>query len=114
MPFKITGSPIRKPEGELMPLPKEKRRKKHSPRDWWMQFSKRFPIFPVKEDKTPAVRSWKTEASKDPEVIDMWLNKFGEDVAFAMPTGDASGVWAIDIKKVLSSSRLNYQTIQIP
>jgi len=63
---------------------------------WFLHLAKAgIPLIPVL-DKVAQV-PWKTGASCDPEVVQGWCDKYGRTVDFAMPTGEASGFWALDI-----------------
>ena len=54
------------------------------------------PIFPVKADKSPHIRSWQTKASTDQITVKKWWKKWPE-ANIAMPTGSQSGFVAVDV-----------------
>jgi len=54
------------------------------------------PIFPVKADKKPYIKSWQDKATTDPLIVKKWWRQWPE-ANFAMPTGDKSGFVAVDV-----------------
>lgn len=54
------------------------------------------PVFPCKPDKTPHVRGGFKAATTNEDVIGSWWAQWPEAM-IGMPTGPASGVWALDI-----------------
>src|SRR3954454_8599027 len=53
------------------------------------------PIFPCNPDKSPATAQGLKDASTDPEQIRRWWTP-SPNAMIGMPTGEASGVFAID------------------
>jgi len=54
------------------------------------------PIFPVKPDKKPYIKSWQDKATTDPLMVKKWWQQWPE-ANVAMPTGDKSGFVAVDV-----------------
>jgi len=54
------------------------------------------PIFPVKADKSPHIKSWQDEASADLVVVKKWWRQWPE-ANVAIPTGHKSGLVAVDV-----------------
>ena len=53
------------------------------------------PLFPV-SDKVPRLKNWQKEATTDVDKLREWQKKYN-DPDFAMPTGQISGLWVLDI-----------------
>lgn len=56
----------------------------------------RIPVFPCKPDKKPYVKGGFHSATADEQQIMRWWAEY-PDAMIGMPTGPASGVWALDI-----------------
>ena len=54
------------------------------------------PIFPVKPDKSPHIKSWQQKATTDQAIFEKWWKKWPE-ANIAMPTGAPSGLVAVDV-----------------
>lgn len=54
------------------------------------------PIFPVKADKSPHIKSWQNKASADQTKVKKWWRRWPE-ANIAMPTGHQSGLVAVDV-----------------
>ena len=54
------------------------------------------PIFPVKADKSPHIKSWQQTATTDQAMVKKWWAKWPE-ANIAMPTGAPSGLVAVDV-----------------
>lgn len=54
------------------------------------------PVFPCKPDKKPYVKGGFHSATVDEQQVSKWWTKY-PDAMIGMPTGPASGVWALDI-----------------
>ncbi|MDC1341283.1 bifunctional DNA primase/polymerase [Oceanospirillaceae bacterium] len=54
------------------------------------------PIFPVKADKSPHIKSWQQKATTDQAIVKKWWEKWPE-ANIAIPTGARSGLVAVDV-----------------
>ena len=54
------------------------------------------PIFPVKADKKPHIKSWQNKASADQAKVKKWWRRWPE-ANLAIPTGHQSGLVAVDV-----------------
>ena len=54
------------------------------------------PIFPVKADKSPHIKSWQGKATSDALTVEKWWWRWPE-ANIAMPTGHQSGFVAVDV-----------------
>ncbi|CAI8331023.1 MAG: Uncharacterised protein [Oceanospirillaceae bacterium UBA2001] len=58
--------------------------------------SNEIPIFPVKADKSPYIKSWQGKATSDALTVEKWWWRWPE-ANIAMPTGHQSGFVAVDV-----------------
>ena len=54
------------------------------------------PIFPVKPDKSPHIKSWQDKATTNQGMVRKWWRQW-PDANVAIPTGDKSGLVAVDV-----------------
>ena len=54
------------------------------------------PIFPVKADKSPYIKSWQDKATTDSTMVKKWWRRWPE-ANLAIPTGHQSGLVAVDV-----------------
>lgn len=54
-----------------------------------------YPLFPCRSDKAPAVSGWQTRATTDIAQLELWWSQGFR--AFGLPTGNASGVFCLDL-----------------
>jgi len=71
------------------------------------------PVFPCKQDKSPHTGSGFKDATTDPRRVHMWGHRW-PDANIAMPTGERSGMFVLDVDDLAALAKLEREHGPLP